>query len=116
MSKGAVLLSKKRKNGASTSSARTEERLFFDLESQTGVLRQPIDQRLAQQRPRRPYPAVAFAVQQCHAGFGEHLRCRAIAGVAVPLYAGADRRPRSEEARVGEECVSTCRSRWRPFH
>src|SRR3546814_17675359 len=78
-----VLHSKKRKNGASTSSARTEERLFFDLESQTGVLRQPIDQRLAQQRPRRPYPAVAFAVQQCHAGFGEHLRCRAIAGVAV---------------------------------
>src|SRR3546814_4485332 len=23
---------------------------------------------------------------------------------------------RSEERRVGEECVSTCRSRWSPFH
>src|SRR3546814_14197196 len=25
-------------------------------------------------------------------------------------------RRRSEERRVGEECVSTCRSRWSPFH
>src|SRR3546814_19258715 len=28
------------------------------------------------------------------------------------LYAGA----RSEERRVGKECVSTCRSRWSPYH
>src|SRR3546814_2025263 len=27
------------------------------------------------------------------------------------LYAG-----RSEERRVGKECVSTCRSRWSPYH
>src|SRR3546814_5064653 len=26
------------------------------------------------------------------------------------------RRPRSEERRVGKECVSTCRSRWAPYH
>src|SRR3546814_20169697 len=25
-------------------------------------------------------------------------------------------RPRSEERRVGKECVSTCRSRWSPSH
>src|SRR3546814_21157802 len=25
-------------------------------------------------------------------------------------------RPRSEERRVGKECVSTCRSRWSPDH
>src|SRR3546814_11854054 len=25
-------------------------------------------------------------------------------------------RPRSEERRVGKECVSTCRSRWSPLH
>src|SRR3546814_13484519 len=31
-------------------------------------------------------------------------------GVAV----GPARRPRSEERRVGKECVSTCRSRWSP--
>src|SRR3546814_16965750 len=24
--------------------------------------------------------------------------------------------PRSEERRVGKECVSTCRSRWWPYH
>src|SRR3546814_14908065 len=36
---------------------------------------------------------------------------------------GADGRPRrcdaetrSEERRVGKECVSTCRSRWSPYH
>src|SRR3546814_7455529 len=32
-------------------------------------------------------------------------------GVAV-----ADPQPRSEERRVGKECVSTCRSRWSPYH
>src|SRR3546814_16070781 len=26
------------------------------------------------------------------------------------------RRLRSEERRVGKECVSTCRSRWSPYH
>src|SRR3546814_6853335 len=28
----------------------------------------------------------------------------------------ADDRRRSEERRVGKECVSTCRSRWSPYH
>src|SRR3546814_18231002 len=28
----------------------------------------------------------------------------------------ARRFPRSEERRVGKECVSTCRSRWSPYH
>src|SRR3546814_13186327 len=27
-----------------------------------------------------------------------------------------DKRVRSEERRVGKECVSTCRSRWSPYH
>src|SRR3546814_20040174 len=30
----------------------------------------------------------------------------------VPPYTA----PRSEERRVGKECVSTCRSRWSPYH
>src|SRR3546814_16709945 len=30
------------------------------------------------------------------------------------LEAGND--PRSEERRVGKECVSTCRYRWSPYH
>src|SRR3546814_2374396 len=35
-----------------------------------------------------------------------------------PLARSIDRRaqPRSEERRVGKECVSTCRSRWSPDH
>src|SRR3546814_10689458 len=28
----------------------------------------------------------------------------------------ADTQPSSEERRVGKECVSTCRSRWAPYH
>src|SRR3546814_12551193 len=32
---------------------------------------------------------------------------------ALPLRAG---RERSEERRVGKECVSTCRCRWSPYH
>src|SRR3546814_19756638 len=32
---------------------------------------------------------------------------------AAPLAHAA---PRSEERRVGKECVSTCRSRWWPYH
>src|SRR3546814_18869874 len=28
----------------------------------------------------------------------------------------ADENTRSEERRVGKECVSTCRSRWSPYH
>src|SRR3546814_4686477 len=33
-------------------------------------------------------------------------------------YSGAvrDQPQRSEERRVGKECVSTCRSRWSPYH
>src|SRR3546814_13479233 len=33
----------------------------------------------------------------------------------LPPYHGATIR-RSEERRVGKECVSTCRSRWSPYH
>src|SRR3546814_20728417 len=40
---------------------------------------------------------------------------------ADPAQSGADRafavpHLRSEERRVGKECVSTCRSRWSPYH
>src|SRR3546814_16410494 len=34
---------------------------------------------------------------------------------AADLLVAADHR-RSEERRVGKECVSTCRSRWTPYH
>src|SRR3546814_1763475 len=36
--------------------------------------------------------------------------------VQAILSATANRVRRSEERRVGKECVSTCRSRWSPYH
>src|SRR3546814_15426631 len=43
--------------------------------------------------------------------------------ITCPISAISDRKspspmemPRSEERRVGKECVSTCRSRWSPYH
>src|SRR3546814_19430674 len=33
-----------------------------------------------------------------------------------PVKAGTIGQPRSEERRGGKECVSTCRSRWSPYH
>src|SRR3546814_17110955 len=32
------------------------------------------------------------------------------------MYGRSRRGRRSEERRVGKECVSTCRSRWSPYH
>src|SRR3546814_5044830 len=34
----------------------------------------------------------------------------------TPSQAHQGHRQRSEERRVGKECVSTCRSRWSPYH
>src|SRR3546814_11496883 len=39
--------------------------------------------------------------------------CPVIAGGIAALDLRLDR---SEERRVGKECVSTCRSRWSPYH
>src|SRR3546814_21198554 len=47
-------------------------------------------------------------------------RVRIAPGATVVLQlwtvAAGTREERSEERRVGKECVSTCRSRWSPFH
>src|SRR3546814_1315214 len=42
----------------------------------------------------------------------------AFSGVQSPIKADPEWRKttRSEERRVGKECVSTCRSRWSPYH
>src|SRR3546814_3982428 len=37
-------------------------------------------------------------------------------GTAVPQTIALVDDDRSEERRVGKECVSTCRSRWSPYH
>src|SRR3546814_18223320 len=57
-------------------------------------------------------------------GQGEHDRDRhRVEGFAFDAFKSEDRQidrgdddDRSEERRVGKECVSTCRSRWSPDH
>src|SRR3546814_17210769 len=58
--------------------------------------------------------------------FGTILRsnCSNVAMVAGPAHAALEKsvgtggklHPKSEERRVGKECVSTCSSRWAPYH
>src|SRR3546814_15601988 len=36
--------------------------------------------------------------------------------ISPPAAAKGNGAPRSEERRVGKECVSPCRSRWSPYH
>src|SRR3546814_13120450 len=45
-------------------------------------------------------------------GSPAHLGGNAVSLLLLGTLAGA----RSEERRVGNECVSTCRSRWSPYH
>ena len=45
----------------------------------------------------------------------EYLVCL-LDGIFVPFFIEEYRFRRSEERRVGKECVSTCRSRWSPYH
>src|SRR3546814_1861070 len=45
---------------------------------------------------------------------GDRLEIRVKGLTVTPGYLG-DAEARSEERRVGKECVSTCRSRWSPY-
>src|SRR3546814_15937448 len=58
---------------------------------------------------------------ECAAYFRVAVIDGALAGFLIALtedanHASANFRWRSEERRVGKECVSTCRSRWSPYH
>src|SRR3546814_6846460 len=59
-----------------------------------------------------------FALRLPHPPFREPLfqHLGGAAGEAVAADGGATARQRSEERRVGKECVSTCRSRWSQYH
>src|SRR3546814_8403547 len=47
----------------------------------------------------------------------DNLQPLGMAGAAAHFtLAAAGDKARSEERRVGKECVSTCRSRWSPYH
>src|SRR3546814_14561014 len=58
-------------------------------------------------------PAGEFPIEdRRQAGFVDHV----VAGAEVVMRQyDLTRRRRSEERRVGKECVSTCRSRWSPY-
>src|SRR3546814_11354446 len=60
-------------------------------------------------------PALAL---RCHSRFPRHHQSGDQPKPYLVLLADAGHgpRPRSEERRVGKECVSTCRSRWSPYH
>src|SRR3546814_16554598 len=69
------------------------------------------------------YPALAFALQEGrdlfkHAGVAQYMRIAGLdqyGALGVARIAGFYNN-RSEERRVGNECVSTCRSRWWTCH
>src|SRR3546814_6208200 len=83
-------------------------------------------------RRRHTRCALVTGVQTCAlpiSGLGKtsgkgHKGQKARRGVAIdgfeggqmPIYRRLPKRGRSEERRVGKECVSTCRSRWSPYH
>src|SRR3546814_17702287 len=60
-------------------------------------------------------------LREGHLPLWNPLRAGGVAGLVDPVH--AELTPaflifaiRSEERRVGKECVSTCRSRWSPYH
>src|SRR3546814_10133399 len=74
-------------------------------------------------RRRHTRCALVTGVQTCalpisvERRYHRGLRQAAADRAARPLWGGAGRdQARSEERRVGKECVSTCRSRWSPYH
>src|SRR3546814_9322347 len=60
-------------------------------------------------------PDLSFAASLASAT-ADHLTATLSSAVDHGVAAQARRLRRSEERRVGKECVSTCRSRWSPYH
>src|SRR3546814_2410796 len=61
---------------------------------------------------RGAQPAAFFGdLPARHAARHDNVREQEVDAVVLP-----EKRDRSEERRVGKECVSTCRSRWSPDH
>src|SRR3546814_10317640 len=79
---------------------------------------------IARQDQRRPDPIDAHVLRGAGLAVGDHLLAedellpRPLRHAAVFLWPGRCQPAllRSEERRVGKECVSTCRSRWSPYH
>src|SRR3546814_11860842 len=73
--------------------------------------------------PRGDYAATVAAIRDLVAAIETEAGAVGPVGVGIPgtispatgLIKNANS-TRSEERRVGKECVSTCRSRWSPYH
>src|SRR3546814_12552436 len=65
-----------------------------------------------------PAPAQRPGQQRAAGGAGENAfgAQQVVDGGEGFLVGDGDALVRSEERRVGKECVSTCRSRWAPYH
>src|SRR3546814_1917734 len=72
---------------------------------QPGAVRRPMHDALGGRHEGQH--ALGLAHELAQIGGGEAEADEPLAG---------DVGPRSEERRVGKECVSTCRSRWSPYH
>src|SRR3546814_11351739 len=80
------------------------------------------------QSAREGYPQLADAFSETNkrhhiilldqrgTGASNPLICKNAQGESAVTAEGAQSPARSEESRVGKECVSTCRSRWSPSH
>src|SRR3546814_13974629 len=91
-----------------TDIVRTAIRLGFVIGIAVELIEQ-IDQALnARRNP--------IAGQRDRRGHGDHQHhAAAFASKGTTLVSGKSSSARSEERRVGKECVSTCRSRWSPY-
>src|SRR3546814_8699315 len=67
-------------------------------------------------RRRHTRCALVTGVQTCALPISRKRRRRFFSQFSMTLTACRAARVRSEERRVGKECVSTCRSRWSPYH
>src|SRR3546814_15802401 len=68
---------------------------------------------------RGPYagPGISIKLSALHPRYARSQAERVMSELLPRVQAlAAIARSRSEESRVGEECVSTCRSRWAPYH
>src|SRR3546814_20089550 len=76
-----------------------------------------------QPQRKRMFDPISGEVLPIASSYGiNEATCRALGikivqySVTVPDEDGVPTKLRSEERRVGKECVSTCRSRWSPYH